>query len=63
MCIRDSFLGLNITSVSMDDMEVTRYGNENTGETFSAANYAFGITYALNLTDRFSIGFNGKYIQ
>ena len=57
------FLGLNITSVSMDDMEVTRYGNEDTGETFSAANYAFGITYALNLTDRFSVGFNGKYIQ
>ena len=47
----------------MDDMEVTRYGNENTGETFSAANYAVGATYSLNLTDRFSIGFNGKYIQ
>ena len=39
------------------------HGNEDTGETFSAANYAFGITYALNLTDRFSVGFNGKYIQ
>ncbi len=56
-------LGLNITSVSMADMEVTRYGNEDTGETFSAADYAFGITYAINITDRFSIGFNGKYIQ
>ena len=38
-------------------------GNENTGETFSAANYAVGATYSINLTDRFSIGFNGKYIQ
>ena len=47
----------------MDDMEVTRYGNENTGETFSASDHSFGLTYALNLTDRFSIGFNGKLIQ
>ena len=59
---RNSF-GINITSVTMDEMEVTRYGNEDTGETFKAADYALGITYALNLTDRFSIGFNGKYIQ
>ena len=58
-----SVLGFNLTSVSMDEMEVTRYGNENTGETFRAADYAIGSTYALNLTDRFSVGFNGKYIQ
>ena len=56
-------LGFNITSVTMDEMEVTRYGNENTGETFKAADYAIGSTYAINLTDRFSIGLNGKYIQ
>ena len=56
-------LGFNITSVTMGDMEVTRYGNEDTDETFSAANVAVGITYAMNLTDRFSIGFNGKYTQ
>ena len=58
-----SVLGFNLTSVTMDEMEVTRYGNENTGETFRAADYAIGSTYALNLTDRFSVGFNGKYIQ
>ena len=56
-------LGFNITSVTMDEMEVTRYGNENTGETFLASDYAFGSTFSLNLTDRFSVGFNGKYIQ
>ena len=56
-------LGFNITSVTMDEMEVTRYGNENTGETFKAADYAIGSTYALNLTDRFSVGLNAKYIQ
>ena len=47
----------------MGEMEVTRYGNEDTGEKFSASDHAFGLTYALNLTDRFSIGFNGKLIQ
>ena len=29
------YLGINITSVSMGEMEVTRYGNEDTGETVS----------------------------
>ena len=47
----------------MGEMEVTRYGNEDTGETFSASDHAFGLTYAMNLPDRFSIGFNGKLIQ
>lgn len=56
-------MGMNITSVTMDEMETTRYGNEDTGETFKAADYAFGATYAMNLTDRFSLGLNGKYIQ
>jgi hypothetical protein len=56
-------VGVNITSVSMDEMEVTRYGNENTGETFSAINYAIGLAYATNLTDRFAFGLNAKYIQ
>ena len=58
-----SIIGFNITSVTMDEMEVTRYGNEDTGETFRAADYAFGSTFSVNLTDRFSLGFNGKYIQ
>jgi hypothetical protein len=58
-----SILGFNVTSVTMDEMEVTRYGNEETGETFQAADYAIGSTYALDLTDRFSVGVNGKYIQ
>ena len=53
----------NTIPVTMDEMEVTRYGNENTGETFSAADFAFGSTYSMSLTDRFSVGINGKYIQ
>ena len=58
-----SVLGFNVTSVTMEEMEVTSYGNENTGETFRAADYAIGSTYALDFTDRFSVGVNGKYIQ
>ena len=58
-----STLGISITSVTMDEMEVTRYGNEETGETFKASDYAIASTYAVDLTDRFSIGLNGKFIQ
>ena len=55
--------GLNLTAVTMGEMDVTRYGNEDTGETFKAASWAFGVSYAVRLTDRFSIGFNGKLIK
>jgi len=60
---KNNYLGINVTSVTMDDMEVTRYGNEDTGETFSSSSYAFGATYSLNMTDNFSLGINAKYIQ
>ena len=59
----NNYIGINVTSVTMGEMEVTRYGNEDTGETFSASDHAFGITYSMNLTDKFSIGLNGKFIQ
>ncbi|CUT05983.1 PorV/PorQ family protein [Candidatus Kryptobacter tengchongensis] len=36
---------------------------EGTGEYFNANDFAISLTYARNLTDRFSIGFNFKYIQ
>ena len=58
-----SSLGFNIISLSMPEMNVTRYGEEYTEETFRAGSYAIGATWAGNLTDRFSIGFNGKYIR
>ena len=58
-----SAIGLSVIAVTMDEMDVTKYDNEDTGETFRAADYAFGLAFALNLTDRFSVGFNGKYIQ
>jgi hypothetical protein len=56
--------GVNIKSLTMDDMERTTIDNpDGTGEMFSAGSYAIGICYARNLTDRFAIGFNVKYIR
>ncbi|HPA99387.1 MAG TPA: PorV/PorQ family protein [Candidatus Marinimicrobia bacterium] len=36
---------------------------EGTGEMFDASSIAFGLSYSYALTDRFSIGLNGKYIE
>jgi len=56
-------VGVNFTSMSMAEMEITTEDEpEGTGETFSAGTVVFGLAYARNLTDRFSIGFNVKYI-
>jgi opacity protein-like surface antigen len=56
--------GINATALSMDDMERTTIASpEGTGETFSAGSYAFGLAFARSLTDRFSIGFNVKYVN
>ncbi|MCU7494427.1 MAG: PorV/PorQ family protein [Ignavibacteria bacterium] len=56
-------LAVSYTSLSMNDMNVrTEMFPEGTGELFSASDYAIGISYGLNLTDRFSIGFTGKYV-
>jgi hypothetical protein len=57
-------LGLSLTSLSMGDMMVrTVEMPEGTGEFFSASDLAIGVSYARQLTDRFSIGLTGKYIQ
>lgn len=56
-------LGASVTTLTMDEMEVrTEDEPEGTGEFFSATDIAFATTYAKSLTDRFSIGFTGKYI-
>ncbi|MFQ5706510.1 MAG: PorV/PorQ family protein [bacterium] len=57
-------LGLNVTSLSTDDMLITTVDQPlGTGETFSATSVAVGVAYARNLTDRFSIGINIKYLH
>jgi len=56
-------IGLNYTSSSIAEMNVTTVDFPGgTGETFGFADAAFGISYALKLTDKFSIGFNPKLV-
>ncbi|HLP16896.1 MAG TPA: PorV/PorQ family protein [Bacteroidota bacterium] len=56
-------VGLNFTSSSIPDMNLTTVETpDGTGETFGVKDVAFGVTYALKLTDRFAIGFNPKLI-
>lgn len=57
-------MGFSFTALSMDDMAVrTVEKPEGTGEFFSVGDISLGISYARNLTDRFSLGFTIKYIQ
>lgn len=56
-------LGVSLISSSYGDMKVTTIDEPNgTGEVFSASDLAVSLTYALNLTDNFSIGFNPKVV-
>ena len=57
-------IGFSFTDLTMPDMMVrTVEMPEGTGEYFSAGDIAIGVSYSRKLTDRFSIGFSGKYIQ
>jgi len=57
-------LGISLTAFSMGEMEVrTIEEPEGTGEMFSCGDLALGLSYGRCLTDRFSIGFNVKYIK
>jgi opacity protein-like surface antigen len=57
-------IGASITSLSMDERKVRTVSYpEGTGEKYDAGDIALGLSYAKNLTDRFSIGFTAKYIQ
>ncbi len=56
-------VGLSFTASSIDEMRVTTTDNpEGNGETFSVSDIAFSVGYAMKLTDKFSIGFNPKFI-
>ena len=57
-------VGVNVTSLATDDMAITTVEDpEGTGASFSASSIAVGIAYAKNLTDKFAIGANFKYIN
>ncbi|RPI01330.1 MAG: PorV/PorQ family protein [Calditrichaeota bacterium] len=57
-------LGIAATFMTMGEMEVTTVSQPmGTGEQFDAGSYVFSLGYGNDLTDRFSIGGNLKYIH
>ncbi len=61
---RAGTLGASITSLSMEDMLVRTVDQpEGTGEYFQVNDMAIALSYGFNLTERFSIGFTGKYVH
>lgn len=57
-------LGLSVTYLNYGEMEVTTMIEpEGTGEMFTPYDLSFNLSYAYNLTDRFSIGGTVKYIS
>ncbi len=56
-------IGFSLTGSDIGDMKVTTIDEPNgTGEVFTVTDVAFSLAYALRLTDRFSIGFNPKFV-
>ena len=57
-------LGVNVRALTMSrDIVRTTYLPEGTGETVDAGEWAYGVTYARALTDKFSAGFSINYVQ
>lgn len=57
-------LGVGVTYLDYGEEEVTTVTSpEGTGEMWSAGDLALSVSYARNLTDKFSIGGSAKYIQ
>ena len=57
-------LGVNVRALWMSqDLVRTTYLPEGTGETFDAGEWAYGLSYARSLTDKFSAGISLNYVQ
>lgn len=57
-------IGLSVTQLDYGDMEVTTLQEpEGTGEMFNAQDLSLGLTYAMRLTEQFSIGGSVKYVS
>ncbi len=57
-------VGLSLTYLDYGDLEVTTLNEpDGTGEFFNPYDLCFALSYAYNLTDRFSVGGNVKYIN
>lgn len=56
-------IGVNFTYLNLGEMEqTTEQDPDGNGIKFSCGSFALGFAYARALTDRFSIGFNAKYV-
>jgi hypothetical protein len=61
---QSSVVGFQATLLTMDEMEITTINDPHgTGEFFEARDLAIGVSYAVRLTNYFSVGITGKYIQ
>lgn len=59
----DDAIGVSVTNLAYGSTEVTTVDQpEGTGETWDANDWAIGLSYSRNLTDRFSIGGTAKMI-
>jgi len=57
-------IGVNVRALTMSRDKVrTTYLPDGTGETFDAGEWAYGLSYARSLTDKFSAGLSVNYIQ
>jgi len=56
-------LGFHAVTLGMEKMEITtELKPEGTGQYFDSQDIVLGVSYARNLTDRFSMGFTSKYV-
>jgi hypothetical protein len=56
-------LGLSMTALTMDEMEITTETQPNgTGAFFNSGSYAVGLSYGLKIIDQFSFGGTAKYV-
>jgi hypothetical protein len=61
---RTGVIGVSAIFLNMDEIEITTIEQPHgTGEFFDASDLAIGFSFARWITDRFSIGFTGKYIN
>jgi hypothetical protein len=57
-------IGVNVRALTMSrDIVRTTYLPDGTGDTFDAGEWAYGLSYARALTDKFSAGLSVNYIQ
>lgn len=55
--------GLSASILSMDDQEITTFEQQDgTGNSYSAASYAIGVSFARQLTSKFAFGTTFKYV-